>query len=301
MTVCRWLSFASMHFQVPWLVFEGVKSLYLFKPWFWQKVWWNLRPQNKKTSPILFNYIPASKSSTSKGLTPQRKTHPICVWDQLETSKQQTHPAAQTSCAFFLSFILPTPGRTFRSLRWDLLFTRMFRLSSLGGRVRIEIGPWFRSWFHLVGPALESWSQKDLLWLLDFFVITHTLIQSIYQVLKCMIFYQVLKCYSDCWVLTPLKKKQTFTPYLFCLTFVFRLSFTHESSQVVILWNQLTDETRPHAASLSWPWRGDEKSWCVWWFQSTKILAVVLFFAGVCFCEGKNTCVLCCVCVWWGF
>ena len=118
-------------------------------------------PQKKKTSPGTLQ-LPASKSSTSKGLTPhQKESRPaICVFQfkdlQKKNNKHVLFCTTSWTCFFHFSFILPTPGRTFRSLRWDLLFTGMFRLSSLGRRVRIEIGPRFRSWFHLGGSCCFS-------------------------------------------------------------------------------------------------------------------------------------------------
>lgn len=88
--------------------------------------------------------------------------------------------------------------------------------------------------------------------------------------------------------------KRTYTLHVFSIwNICFRLSFTHESSQVVILWNQLTDEIRPHAASWSWPWREPRRkeSMCGT-ISKHEILGVFLgFFAnGTFFCcvEGET-------------
>lgn len=117
-----------------------------------------------------------------------------------------------------------------------------------------------------------------------------------------IIFVDTKNVSSDCWVLTF---KRTYTPHVFSVWNVcFRLSFTHESSQVVILWNQLTDEIRPHAASWSWPWREPRRkeSMCGT-ISKHEILGVFLgFFANGTFfwlCGGRNnTCAFfCCVCV----
>lgn len=117
-----------------------------------------------------------------------------------------------------------------------------------------------------------------------------------------IIFVDTRNVSSACWVLTF---KRTCTPHVFSVwNICFRLSFTHESSQVVILWNQLTDEIRPHAASWSWPWREPRRkeSMCGT-ISKHEILGVFLgFFCRWDFfwlCGGRNATVrfFCCVCV----
>ena len=115
-----------------------------------------------------------------------------------------------------------------------------------------------------------------------------------------IIFVDTKNVSSACWVLTF---QRTYTPHVFSVwNICFRLSFTHESSQVVILWNQLTDEIRPHAASWSWPWRFETKRVDVCWFQNTKssvfswVFLPMVFF--VVWREKQYVCVfLLCVCV----
>ena len=103
----------------------------------------------------------------------------------------------------------------------------------------------------------------------------------------------------ECWPLNGL------VPHMFFVwNICFRLSFTHESSQVVILWNRLTDEIRPHAASWSWPWRFETKRVDVWDdFKTRNPRCFPGFFCRWDFfllCGGRNnTCAffLLCVCV----